>query len=108
VEVGGAAVGLYDRRHLRGLGGLVQVGWGLNLVLAASVVLVVMSFVLMSKTKPRTVGPDDAVEDDGQGVVAMAGAPETDRLERLGELRDKGLITDDEFAAKRAEILAGI
>jgi hypothetical protein len=31
-----------------------------------------------------------------------------DRLKKLGELRDQGLLTDEEFAAKKAEILGEI
>ncbi|WP_296605878.1 SHOCT domain-containing protein [Nocardioides sp.] len=29
------------------------------------------------------------------------------QLERLGELRDKGILTDEEFAAQKAKLLAG-
>lgn len=39
---------------------------------------------------------------------APAAAPETDavaEIERLGALKDKGLLTDEEFAAAKAKIL---
>lgn len=39
--------------------------------------------------------PTQSAEDD---VLSM--------LERLGDLRDKGILTDDEFAAKKAELLS--
>jgi hypothetical protein len=29
------------------------------------------------------------------------------QLEKLGELRDKGILTDEEFAAQKAKLLAG-
>jgi hypothetical protein len=41
--------------------------------------------------------------------AASGGAPEADvvaRLERLGRLRDSGVLTDEEFAAAKAELLA--
>jgi hypothetical protein len=39
--------------------------------------------------------------------VALRSADETLRtIERLGELRDKGILTDDEFSAKKAELLS--
>lgn len=31
-----------------------------------------------------------------------------DQIERLGELRDKGFITDEEFQAKKADLLAKV
>jgi hypothetical protein len=41
---------------------------------------------------------------------AAAPAPATDllgQLTQLGDLRDRGVLTDDEFAAQKAKILAG-
>ena len=37
--------------------------------------------------------------DDGSSLVAQ--------LEKLGELRDKGILTDEEFAQQKARLLAG-
>ena len=37
--------------------------------------------------------------DDGDDLIAQ--------LEKLGELRDKGILTDEEFAAQKARLLAG-
>lgn len=46
----------------------------------------------------------------GQGAVAApvtASAPDpTDQLRKLAELRDAGILSEDEFAAKKTEILA--
>ncbi len=39
--------------------------------------------------------------------AAATGGP-IDQIERLGELRDKGFITDAEFQTKKAELLAKI
>jgi hypothetical protein len=41
---------------------------------------------------------------------APAAAPPVDRIEqltKLAELHDRGILTDDEFAAEKAKILAG-
>ena len=43
-----------------------------------------------------------------QAAAAPAAEPEVDpvaEIERLGALRDKGLLTDEEFAAAKAKIL---
>lgn len=40
----------------------------------------------------------------GQAVGGDRGSP-LDQIERLGELRDKGFVTDEEFQAKKAELL---
>lgn len=38
-----------------------------------------------------------AAQDDGDDMLAQ--------LEKLGELRDKGILTDEEFAAQKAKLL---
>lgn len=38
-------------------------------------------------------------EDDGSSMIAQ--------LEKLGDLRDKGILTDEEFAQQKARLLAG-
>ncbi len=40
------------------------------------------------------------------GPTPAGGPDPIDQLRRLGELRDAGIVTDEEFAAKKAEILA--
>jgi uncharacterized membrane protein YhaH (DUF805 family) len=66
-------------------------------------------------------GPPDGVEEpeyggpvDLQHTIPMAAAESTapsldtsiDQIERLGSLRDKGLLSDEEFASQKAAILA--
>jgi hypothetical protein len=43
--------------------------------------------------------PPPAAVDDGADMIAQ--------LEKLGELRDKGILTDEEFAAQKARLLGG-
>lgn len=48
---------------------------------------------------PPPPAPAPVAEDDGDDMIAQ--------LEKLGELRDKGILTDEEFAAQKAKLLAG-
>ena len=43
--------------------------------------------------------PPPQEADDGSSLIAQ--------LEKLGQLRDKGILTDEEFAAQKARLLAG-
>jgi hypothetical protein len=43
--------------------------------------------------------PPPAEVDDGADMISQ--------LEKLGELRDKGILTDEEFAAQKARLLGG-
>jgi hypothetical protein len=43
--------------------------------------------------------PPPAPADAGDDMIAQ--------LEKLGELRDKGILTEEEFAAQKAKLLAG-
>lgn len=119
--IAGVGVTLHDRLHVEHLGqsvpnlgftsGLVQVGWGLNLDLVASAALIVMACVLLFRPPSITAqttdtGPAPVVlSTEAQAVAYTATANEVSRLQRLQELRERGLITDEEFAAKRIEIL---
>jgi hypothetical protein len=62
--------------------------------------------------------PERLHGDDGEGSEGAAEAPTTTlpvsaedarlaRLERLGTLRDKGILTEEEFAAEKARLLGG-
>jgi hypothetical protein len=58
-------------------------------------------------------GAADAAFRQAQAGGAPAGAPAgggdaTERLRKLGEMKDQGLITDEEFEAKKAEILKDV
>jgi Short C-terminal domain len=43
--------------------------------------------------------PASQEADDGSSMIAQ--------LEKLGDLRDKGILTDEEFAQQKARLLAG-
>ncbi len=44
----------------------------------------------------------------GRAVGHEGGESPLDQIERLGELRDKGFVSDEEFQAKKAEMLKKI
>lgn len=51
---------------------------------------------------------DSASEEKSDGKQPESAEPKTDdytEIERLGELHSKGLITDEEFEAKKKQIL---
>jgi 4-amino-4-deoxy-L-arabinose transferase-like glycosyltransferase len=100
---GALAVSVHDRTHISNLNALISVGWGLNLDLVASALLVVMAALLMVYR-----GDFEEVPVAVEPVFAAAGNDVASRLERLGGLREKNLISAEEFEAKRAEILTGI
>jgi hypothetical protein len=52
---------------------------------------------------------EDAEEAEAPTATMPASAEDTrlERLERLGSLRDKGILTDEEFAAEKARLLGG-
>jgi hypothetical protein len=49
---------------------------------------------------PPPPPPQAAPAASGQSTVI-------DQLTKLGDLRDRGILTDDEFAAEKAKVLAG-
>jgi hypothetical protein len=59
---------------------------------------------------PEVRTPQRPPASDGGGEPAAAPLPEEDarlaRLEKLAELREKGVLTDEEFAAEKARLLA--
>lgn len=50
---------------------------------------------------------EGAAEAPTQTILASAEDARLQRLERLGTLRDKGILTDEEFAAEKARLLGG-
>ncbi len=41
-----------------------------------------------------------------QGPAAPAAASTLDQLKQLGELKDQGILTEEEFAAQKAKLLS--
>jgi hypothetical protein len=65
----------------------------------------VVESTLAPQTPRHVESPDAASCAVNVGQSAASGESVIDTLERLGGLRDKGYITDEEFAAKKAELL---
>lgn len=59
----------------------------------------------MSDQEWDAVEQADAEEDAAYPDDSSAGDDPYEQLERLADLRDKGIITDEEFAAKKKQIL---
>jgi Short C-terminal domain len=51
--------------------------------------------------------PPEAAPAPVAAAPAAAGPSMIDQLKELGELKDQGILTEDEFAAQKAKLLAG-
>jgi hypothetical protein len=64
----------------------------------------------VSRRQANRWGAQDESQAQAQEAAAPAAAPEADPLEQLkqlGELKASGVLTDAEFEAQKAKILAG-
>ncbi|HMS23870.1 MAG TPA: SHOCT domain-containing protein [Candidatus Saccharibacteria bacterium] len=61
----------------------------------------------VSRRQARRYGEQDAQEYQAQQPVAQAPSEDDQmaQLEKLGQLHDSGVLTDEEFAAKKKQIL---
>ena len=50
----------------------------------------------------------DKAEADAKAAAEVAANDPTERLKKLSQLKDAGLVTDEEFEAKKAEILSDL
>ena len=99
-----AAIAFYDRHHITKQHiALLQVGWGLNLVLGASVVLAVCG---LRMTLGRVETEDTiTVLANNSGNAVRQGRSIAERLNELNDLHDGGLITPAEYETRRAAVL---
>lgn len=51
--------------------------------------------------------PQQAAPQAAAPAPAAAAADPIEQLKKLGELRDNGILTEEEFAAEKAKVLAG-
>jgi len=63
--------------------------------------------LLQRRRRDMADGSEDDGADDGQSSDSTGGDPAS-RLRRLDQLRNEGLITPEEYDAKRAAVLAGL
>ena len=99
------------------IGSLSGIGAGVlaGAVLGSAVMPVIGTFAgalaggILGSQVGRSVGGAilDALETSGTSTAAepSASATVTDQLERLGQLRAQGLITEEEFTAAKAKVL---
>ena len=53
----------------------------------------------------KYVGPEISIEEEGERPAPAGGSDVKHRLEQLEELKSAGLLTEEEYRQKRAEIL---
>jgi hypothetical protein len=66
----------------------------------------------VSRRQANKWGQQEAAQAPPEAAPAAAappaaGASMIDQLKELGELKDQGILTEDEFAAQKAKLLAG-
>ena len=61
-----------------------------------------------SLSSTKSLGTSKARNEPADSSIARTAPAEsiTDQIKKLGQLRDVGLLTDDEFNTKKAELLA--
>lgn len=92
----GAAYDLFGPARYDEFGGQVNGIWAGRAVLAVVIAAVLLG-AYRGLTRERPVN-----------VTAAAPPPDSlDQLQKLGQLRESGVLTDEEFEAKKAEILRG-
>ena len=103
VQSGGGPVRVYDTLdHV--IGGVRQQQGGLPGPLSFTSqygTFTVESLPLASPAPPAPAAPSERAAPAGTGAGAVLEA-----LERLGDLHQRGVLTDEEFAAKKAELLS--
>ena len=77
---------------------------GVFIVSAAVIVGIALMIIALARREPP-VGPG-APTDPGRS--AGASADPVEQIRKLAELRDQGLLTEEEFQAKRTELLGRI
>ena len=65
------------------------------------------TFLLLHRGRPLAAQLDRLVADHYQGEAQTLAAGTEENLLKLGELRDKGLISDEEFEAEKQKLLGG-
>lgn len=98
---------LIDVFRSRDIGGWAKAGWT---VLIIVIPLIGMLIYLIARGKGFAERESGMVEPDaGSSVTTNAASTPTsvaEEVNRLAALRDKGLLTDQEFAAQKAKVLA--
>ena len=91
------------------IGGFAKTWWVLLVIflpLLGVLVYLIAHGGKMQETASRDAQQQQQEFDRYVEDVANSGTNSADQLERLAELRDKGVITDQEFQAQKAKALA--
>lgn len=100
-----------------GVVGLVFVGLGVGLAIPTFglfgifwtlIAVGITIFNFYQAFGKRYIGPEISIEEEGAPSEVPSGNDAAARLRQLQSLYDQGLITDEEFEAKRQEILGDL
>jgi hypothetical protein len=92
------------------LGGWGKAGWVFFMIVLpflGALIYVIANGDGMAERRVKDVQAAQAAQDDYiRSVAGGGGASTADQLEKLAALHDAGKLTDDEFAAQKAKLLA--
>lgn len=90
------------------LGGVAKAGWVFLLLVLPYLGVLIYLIARGGSMQERSVERAKAVEEATQAYIReAAGAPSpAEELAKLAELKDKGVLSDQEFAAQKAKLLA--
>ena len=92
------------------LSGWAKAGWSIFVILIPLLGVLIYVIVRGDKMQQRRI--DDARAQQAatgeyiRSVAASGGASVADELTKLGQLRDQGALTDQEYQAQKAKLLA--
>jgi len=82
-------------------GGLNGFDW---VWLAMGVMLDVMKWGQIARNREGIPGQESSIQPTAQPAAAAPPAPEVSELDQLADLRDKGILTEEEYQAKKEQL----
>ena len=86
--------------------GIAKAFWLLFVIVLPWLGVLIYLLVNGNSMASRAVASQQAAQDDFSAYVRQAAGSSADELTKLAGLRDSGVITEQEFAAQKAKLLA--
>jgi hypothetical protein len=102
---------LFDLFRDRSLSGWAKAGWTIFLIILPFLAVLVYVIVRGRGMSERTAKRAEAAEADFRSYVQSAATPaagtsHVDEIAKLAELKDRGVLTDQEFEQAKSKLLA--
>jgi hypothetical protein len=93
-----------------GMSGLAKAGWVIFVIVLPMLGCLIYLVVNGSKMEERAAAQarqaQEAQQDYIRSVAGSSGSGAADELTKLAQLKDRGVITDEEFQSQKAKLLA--